>query len=422
MVQVQTETPAGGTTPPGPAAPAPAESGGLPPGFRLLQPLVNRVAELRIGIHGKLLTGFLLGALLLLAMGGLSLLVMNEMHQRVAVLLRLQELTDRARQMEYEVTSQSHYRAMALLTRDATNNAKIATAKQDFLTNLDRVTALSPAAQAPFFAHVRDVNAQYAASGVRVLALDQAGHVDAALQLHLAEEHPISHQLEIAMRDLEKQAGTEMAQAHADYEAEHSLLTTTVVVCSLIGLALATFLGAILAWAFIQPVRQIGTALTRIAAGEFGLQVAVRNRDEFAVLSRDLNAASNQLADLYTTLRATNAAQEQELGQFAVLTEAAAALEVGTFAPESIAAIATRADAMGGLARVFSRMASEVQAREQRLQQQLAELRVEVDHARLEREVSSITESDFFTDLQRKAAELRGRRRAAPAAPGGDLP
>lgn len=51
------------------------------------------------------------------------------------------------------------------------------------------------------------------------------------------------------------------------------------------------------------------------------------------------------------------------------VTAAAAAVEAGTFAPESIAAVAARHDELGQLARVFQRMGQEVWAREHHLRQ-----------------------------------------------------
>ena len=68
-----------------------------------------------------------------------------------------------------------------------------------------------------------------------------------------------------------------------------------------------------------------------------------------------------------------------------------------------------RSDELGQLARVFQKMASEVYAREQRLQQQVQELRISVDESRKAREVAEITETEYFQELQRKARTLRQR-------------
>src|SRR5881296_2428763 len=64
--------------------------------------------------------------------------------------------------------------------------------------------------------------------------------------------------------------------------------------------------------------------------------------------------------------------QEVEyLRQVERLTQAAAAVEANAFDYDSLTSLAVRPDALGGLARVFQRMAREVYAREQRLRQQL---------------------------------------------------
>ena len=86
---------------------------------------------------------------------------------------------------------------------------------------------------------------------------------------------------------------------------------------------------------------------------------------------------------------------------------AAAAVEAGEFDPETLARVATRRDELGRLARVFQRMAREVYAREQRLKQEVQQLRIEIDEARTARQVAEITETDYFQDLQRKADQLR---------------
>ena len=70
----------------------------------------------------------------------------------------------------------------------------------------------------------------------------------------------------------------------------------------------------------------------------------------------------------------------------------------------------TRPDALGQLARVFARMADEVAAREAELKKEIQSLRIEIDDAQKTRQVSEITETEYFQELQRKANELRSRR------------
>jgi two-component system cell cycle response regulator len=100
--------------------------------------------------------------------------------------------------------------------------------------------------------------------------------------------------------------------------------------------------------------------------------------------------------------------QEVEyLRNVTLVTDAAAAVETETFDLNTLAAVAARTDALGQLARVFSRMAREVYAREQRLKQQVQQLRIELDEARQARQVAEITESDYFQQLQSRAQDLR---------------
>jgi two-component system cell cycle response regulator len=95
------------------------------------------------------------------------------------------------------------------------------------------------------------------------------------------------------------------------------------------------------------------------------------------------------------------------LRNVARVTDAAAAVETESYDSQSLADVAARTDALGQLARVFSRMASEIYAREQRLKQQVHQLRIELDEARQARQVAELTESDYFQQLEAKAQDLR---------------
>ena len=87
----------------------------LPRFSRWLRPVVDAVARKKSGVHRKLLFGFLVGALLLVAMAVLSLIVIRQMDDRMAELNHARVKSGRAQEMLYAVTAQSHYRAMALL-------------------------------------------------------------------------------------------------------------------------------------------------------------------------------------------------------------------------------------------------------------------------------------------------------------------
>ena len=105
----------------------------------------------------------------------------------------------------------------------------------------------------------------------------------------------------------------------------------------------------------------------------------------------------------------------QQVGR---VTAAAAAIQASAFEPESLDEVAARPDELGQLAQVFQGMARQVYAREQQLQQQVQQLRIEIDQERRARDVAEITESEYFQQLLGKADELRNRVREEEGMPG----
>jgi nitrate/nitrite-specific signal transduction histidine kinase len=90
------------------------------------------------------------------------------------------------------------------------------------------------------------------------------------------------------------------------------------------------------------------------------------------------------------------------------LTKTAQSIERGErFEPERFADLVRARDELADLARVFTRMAIEVQAREQRLKEQVRELRIEIDQVKKTRQVEEITETKYFQHLREHAKEMR---------------
>ncbi len=115
---------------------------------------------------------------------------------------------------------------------------------------------------------------------------------------------------------------------------------------------------------------------------------------------------------LCQTLRARTGVMVEDfhyLQQVAQLTAAASSVEAGIYQPEAIDEVTQRSDALGQLARVLQHMIRQVYTREQRLQQQVQELRIEVDKARQTQQVHKITGSNYFQQLRSKASDLRNQ-------------
>jgi len=90
------------------------------------------------------------------------------------------------------------------------------------------------------------------------------------------------------------------------------------------------------------------------------------------------------------------------------ITDAARTLERNEpFDAKQLAHLESRSDELGILAHVFGEMAEQVQAREQKLKQEVAQLRIEIDQSKRAKQVSEIVDSEFFQDLKTKASAMR---------------
>lgn len=279
------------------------ELGPLP---RFLRPFVDWVAGIRATIHAKLLAGFLLIALLLLSMGLLSIVVLGRLSGQVETLTTLNRQASQARDMIYEVTAQSHYRAMALLQpEDPTWTPKIYAAKDAFADNLAEIRTFAPG-EATLLDSLEEADVRYAESSDSVTELFNAGRNEVALQLHINQEHEVSHELEDSLNTLVADSEALVANETASFASHRRFLTIAVASFSGVSLLAALTLGAILSWSLIRPVRRVDEALEQIAGGDFDARVDVPNRDEFGNLTKNLNRTTGHLSTLYHDLESLN--------------------------------------------------------------------------------------------------------------------
>jgi methyl-accepting chemotaxis protein len=272
-----------------------------------LRPLVDAMASVPTSVHAKLRAGFLITALLLVAVAILCVAIVGTMAQQVSELTRLQDNLDRTRQMEYLVVAQSQYRAMALLTHDPSNLSRLAQAKSEFLGHLDAIEQHSSNDMRGILVRLREANDRFNQASAQVLELEQAGRDADAMDLHLALEHPMSHEVEAAMAALQADAEQEMETSQAGFESSRQELVAVVAVFAALGVVVALLLGFVLSWSFVLPLRRISDTLARIAGSHFGEQVEVRNRDEFGSLAANLNVTSQRLDTMYAELDSLNA-------------------------------------------------------------------------------------------------------------------
>ena len=268
-----------------------------------LGPFVDFLARINLGLGGKLFLGFLVGALLLIVMGVLSLVVLNRMTDQVDRILLLQERADRSRQMTFDLTSQSHFRAMALLTLDGTFNARVLQAQQSFSQNLDIVEGISPLENTETYLGIREGNEKLRIQSESVEAIYDTGDVDDALAQHLAFEMPAAQEVENLISDFSAQSVQEAAAGVDDFRSDKRTLTILVWVFSGSSLAFAIAVGFVTSLAVIRPVRRIDGVVSGVAQGDFTRQAQVPNRDELGNLSANVNRMTRRLGNLYSDIQ-----------------------------------------------------------------------------------------------------------------------
>jgi class 3 adenylate cyclase len=235
-----------------------------------------------------------------------SLFVVYRMDSQVDRVSTLVDQRDRAQEMLYSITSQSHFRTMALLTLEPIWTDKIMAAKEDFTSLLAATAADAPPESGDLFDELAAIDARYAVAGQRVDELQAAGDIDGALRVHIQSEHEISHELEDLLNDFIRDTETQTAAEIEAFGSFRGFLTAALAIFSAMSLFGAIAVGAIISWTVILPVRRIDGALDTLASGDFTARIEVPNRDEFGKLSENVNRASEQLEVLYGRLETVN--------------------------------------------------------------------------------------------------------------------
>ena len=245
---------------------------------------------------------------LLFTVMGMTLYITYRGEERALYVARLGDQISRARQMEYSVTAQSHFRAMHLLTGDPSNDQKLLGARQDFSAHLGYLEGVVDSRGQAILARLREANLPYGLSGQKVDRFAQAGDLSQAMKAHLEEEHPASHVLEGLARDLIKIAEDRRAASLQEVEAERKRGYTLAGVAGLGSLGLALFLGYVLSWPFLGAVGRLDEHLGRVTRGDFSKEVVVPNGDELQALAGKANEMMRELARARAALVEQNTA------------------------------------------------------------------------------------------------------------------
>jgi len=261
--------------------------------------LVRRVARIRASVHGKLLGAFLLIALLLIAMGAMSLRSIATVAHQSRLLDQARERVDASRQIEHALGLQMNFTRNALLLKDDSTIESMFRENNRFQDTFNRLEMGAPPAQRETIQRIRATQDRVMATVARIAALIREGKSDEAMELHLNEGYPLYREIATLVTRAVRTEEAGMGQLREGVEATYRralLLTGGFAATSII---LALGLGFVISWSFILPVRAAGEFLGQVAQGEFGRSIEVPNRDEFGELAARMNHMSGELHRLY---------------------------------------------------------------------------------------------------------------------------
>lgn len=190
-----------------------------------------------------------------------------------------------------------------------------------------------------------------------------------------------------------------------------------LLIAAFITLAMMVLLSRLLITPILTLRRDLALAGDAVACDDNAPEFAslrYQRQDELGEVIATFNQMYGQICGAISdrkqaeaTLRHQNQEMQQYIEQVDKVTAAATAVDAGNFDPATLDDVAQRDDELGQLARMFQLMAAHVQQRETQLKQQLMELTIEIDQAKLQKQVAQITESDYFQEIKAELKQLQ---------------
>lgn len=177
------------------------------------------------------------------------------------------------------------------------------------------------------------------------------------------------------------------------------LVPLLLVFVKFIVITVETRITLVLSWLIVSIVVISATAVTWTVWNDLTSQAASVQAFYSAGIVTVLVVIIGFLISVFLAHRITD--------PLANLGQAARQVEQGEYQLPVLDTLDKRSDEFGQLATVMRSMASQIEARETRLKNQVAELKIEIDRTKQDEDVREIVESDYFKALRQKARGFR---------------
>jgi len=277
--------------------------------------VVRWVAGIKASVHAKLITGFFIVTLLVVAMGALSLQAINQTARQSVLLDEAHKRVEWSRQIQNELALQMNFTAMALLLRDEATVAKILRANNRFNNFLALIAEAAVAEEQGVIERIRTAQGTVLTTVADIANLLRDGKASEAMTLQQSKGYPLYEQIAGLVDQVVATEQSKMAGLRADVAAAARRTQLLMAGFVVVAILLALLLGFVISWSFILPVQQAHGFLTEVARGNFQATVKVFNRDEFGVLADRMNQMSQELHQLYEKQRAAGLELQRLNGQ-----------------------------------------------------------------------------------------------------------
>ena len=282
--------------------------GGLGPFARLNRPVRDFIARPPLRLELKLIVA-VLGAVGLLVLFGLnSLAILAENNRRTETLIDTQLRIDTYQDIELQSQTLVITLASALWMP-----AQMADSGTEQLNHLKQSLADLHAASADEAAHIEEIRQAYATfldMVNREIGLLRSGNIDHAGAMQIEEILPQSAKIEQLTANVAQAARGELQKAidnaHYAYRQSRERLIAFLVAAALIG----TYLAHTISTFVVEPLREIGWRLGRIAAGEFASGSKFPIATRFATWPRTSTARPNNSVNFTPPSRSKRSARK----------------------------------------------------------------------------------------------------------------
>jgi len=256
---------------------------------------VRWVGGIRASVHTKLVVGFLVITLLFIAMAVVSLNMLVNTTRQSQLLDEAHERVSWSEQIQHALARQMHFTALALLSQDEVAISKILRENNRFNSMLAKLQAAATAEQQGLIEQIRSSQDDAMSTVADMANAIRDGKLGAYTGPLLTRMERLDDEITARVGRLEEAEQSRMVRLRDSVNASNrrSLILTTIFAISAV--ALAVLCGFVISWSFLLPVREAQRFLGQVAAGNFGLDITVPNRDEFGALADSLNHMSQEL-------------------------------------------------------------------------------------------------------------------------------